>query len=177
MTGDVYRCVYKLQWLSLAALFPQLQRRILDQSRQLWQMCFSLQPFGFSQDLSDRPWFTAGTALQNCQRFLFYTLQKITVLSSLIWFSLTLLPVLSAVQVHVAWCPSPPPTATVHPADDGLLHRSVTCLRSQTPPDWRVSGFRAGSSGGLLHSEYTTRNMYSSISAICVNTQRFFQLK
>ena len=64
------------------------------------------------------------------------------------------LPVLPAVQVHLAWSPSSAPPGTVHPHHDVLLHRPVPRLRPQAPPHRRPGWLRTGSPGGLQHSEY-----------------------
>lgn len=37
-------------------------------------------------------------------------------------------PVLSPIQVLMAWRSPPPPIAPVHSVDDGILHRPITCL-------------------------------------------------
>lgn len=45
------------------------------------------------------------------------------------------------------------PAAAVHCVDDGLLHRLVARVRPQAPPHGCAGWLRAGSSGGLRHSE------------------------
>lgn len=75
-------------------------------------------------------------------------------------FSSSSFPVLSSVQVYMAWCPPPPPTAPVYFVDDGLLHWPVTRLRSQTPPNWCPGRLCAGSSGGLFYSECSHHTTY-----------------
>ncbi|KAI4829244.1 hypothetical protein KUCAC02_023300, partial [Chaenocephalus aceratus] len=58
---------------------------------------------------------------------------------------------LSPFKVFLARRSSPPPPAAVHPVDDGLLHRPVTRVRPQAPPDRCPGRLCAGSPGGLLH--------------------------
>lgn len=71
----------------------------------------------------------------------------------ILFFPIFLFTVLHPVQVYLARRSSPPPAAPVHLVDDGLLHRLVPGLRPQASPDRRPNRLRAGSPGGLLHSE------------------------
>lgn len=81
-------------------------------------------------------------------------------------FSSSSFPVLSSVQVYMAWCPPPPPTAPVYFVDDGLLHWPVTRLRSQAPPNWCPGWLCAGSSGGLLYSKCSHHTTYINLSLL-----------